>query len=194
MMADGLLLLMWDEGASALMLRDDFGPTVLVTGARFVLVAFGACNWLWVLGRFPAGFDFRFGAWKFVCGWIAFRIAVVVAADMGVVEVAGCRFEFRRILFWENVEGWEGVVCGARIVWTVGDFGFRGAGGSWYGTIFLYVSACACALCACVRARARGKTFEVDPRLFSGRLNDVRHAFGDGSGDRLPGRELPGAG
>jgi hypothetical protein len=89
------------------------------------------------------------------------------AADMGVVEVAGCRFEFRRILFWENVEGWEGVVCGVRKRWTGGDFGFRGAGGSWYGTIFLYVSACACALCARACARARGKTFEVDPRLFS---------------------------
>ena len=34
MMADGLLLLMWDEGASALMLRDDFGPTVLVAEGR----------------------------------------------------------------------------------------------------------------------------------------------------------------
>ena len=41
-----------------------------------------------------------------------------------------------------------------RIVWTVGDFGFRGAGGSWYGTIYLI----------CIRARGyytrvQGKTF-----------------------------------
>lgn len=138
------------------------------------MVAFGACNWLWlwVLGRFPAGFDFRFGALNYAriyVGGLGLRFVSRLwwAADMGVVEVAGCGFEFRRILFWENVEGWEWVVCGERKRWTGGDFGFRGAGGSWYGTIFLYVSACACALCACVRARARGKTFEVDPRLFS---------------------------
>lgn len=116
--------------------------------------------------------DFRFGALNYARIYVGgpglrFVSRLWWAADGVCGEVAGCRFEFRRILFWENVEGWEGVVCGVRKRWTGEDFGFRGAGGSWYGTIFLYVSACACALCACVRARARGKTFEVDPRLFS---------------------------
>ena len=118
-----------------------------------------------------------FGVWGCASHELRFASRLGWALDGGWVGVVGCRFEFRRIYFGGNVWGIFEVVGGVRIVWTVGDFGIRGEGGSRYGTIYLncirahthYAHAC---------TRTPGKTFEVVPFLFYGVFGMMRQCLG----------------
>ena len=86
-----------------------------------------------------------FGVWGCASHELRFASRLGWALNMGWFGVVQCSFEFRRIFFGGNVWGMIEVVGGVRIVWTVGDFGIRGEGGSRYRTIYLN----------CIRGRAR---------------------------------------